>query len=84
MLVTTRDEVGDGEPQIMENIDKDTNKRIPTLDINSSIDRRKQSNEGLMIMADTYNQNSSSLSIGVPGVASTGDNEYDSGKTSKP
>ena len=79
-----RDEVGDREPHIMENIYKDSNKSIPKVDINSSSDRRRQSNEGLMIMADTYNQNSSSLSIGVPGVASTGDNEYDSGKTSKP
>ena len=75
-----RDEESIIDHQNMSNTNADPNNSIPNIDLSLSVDRRRQSIEGSIIMADAYNINSAHLSMDVNGVASTGDHEYDSGK----
>ena len=54
------------------------NKSVPHIDLSLSVDRRRQSIEGSIIMAEAYN-NLASLGVVGNGIGSTGENEYDSG-----
>ena len=77
-------EIGDDEnmtrPSNVTNVYGDIDNSIPNIDISATVDRRRQSIEGSIIMVDSTKQNSSRLSIDAIGVVSTGDNEYDLGK----
>ena len=67
------------ENLMTNDFDREENKIVPNIDLSLSVDRRRQSIEGSIIMAEAYNNNSSSLGVVGNGIGSTGENEYDSG-----
>ena len=75
----TSDEQSAMQNHNRDHYNEDANSSIPNVDLTLSVDRRRQSIEGSLIMAEKYNNHSASLSVNGNGIGSTGDNEYDSG-----
>ena len=67
------------ENRMTNNSNVEENKSVPNIDLSLAVDRRRQSIEGSIIMAEAYNNNSAFPAIVGNGISSTGENEYDSG-----
>ena len=76
---------GTKSEQVRQNLDNDISENkqpniVPNIDLNLPVNRRRQSIEGSIIMAEQKNILSANISIGANGPNSTTDHEYDSGK----